>query len=70
MSETYTVNMHYIGPQSHDIDGDWGLGVQRGRERGEMGGMERWWGWCKEASSCLQSYLTLGLTLRTDMRRE
>lgn len=38
MSQTYTVNMYYIGPQSHDIDGDWGSeGVRGGGERGEFG---------------------------------
>lgn len=67
MSQTYTVNMYYIGPQSHDIDGDWGSEGVRGEGKGvSSGGM----GWFREASSCLQPYLTLGLTLRTDMRRE
>ena len=65
--------MCYTGPQSHDIDSDWGLGGGSARCRGggaRQGEVAGGGGGGREASSCLQPYLTLGLTLRMDMRRE
>lgn len=62
--QTYTVQGDHTGPQVQGTESEPG-GCQ-GRGSDEMGGEGR----AEGASSCLQPYLTLGLTLRTDMRRK
>lgn len=55
--------MNNASHQSYDYDSDRGRG-QGGAGAGGRAGVD------KGSASCLQSYLTLGLTVRTDMRRE